>query len=161
MFSSTLIEPKVAVIWKVRPTPRRQIWRGVSPAIATPSSAIVPASGASWPFSMLKQVLLPAPFGPISASSSPAASANDTSSTARTPPNALRRLLTSSTGVTARPWKGTTKARRHQDGVPHGTLPRARGIDCRAARGDQLYAAQGTPHSRGRSLRAFVPLWFP
>ena len=31
----------------------------------------MPESGASWPFSMLKQVLLPAPFGPISASISP------------------------------------------------------------------------------------------
>jgi hypothetical protein len=49
----------------------------------------MPASGASWPFSMLKQVLLPAPFGPISASISPAETAKETSATAWTPPNDL------------------------------------------------------------------------
>ena len=48
-----------------------------------------PASGASWPPTMLKQVVLPAPFGPISASISPAARSKLTSSTARMPPNAF------------------------------------------------------------------------
>ena len=43
------------------------------PTSSRPSSRIEPASGASWPLTMLKQVVLPAPFGPISASSSPAA----------------------------------------------------------------------------------------
>ena len=49
------------------------------PAMSRPSRRIVPVSGRIWPFSMLKQVLLPAPFGPISASISPAASAEETS----------------------------------------------------------------------------------
>ena len=59
----------------------------------------MPSSGASWPFSMLKQVLLPAPFGPISASSSPGSIAKDTSATAWTPPNALRSPSTSRTAL--------------------------------------------------------------
>ena len=76
----------VAVIWKVRPTPRRQIARGVLPVVFLPSKWIVPLSGAICPFSMLKHVLLPAPLGPINARISPAASENDTPRTACTPP---------------------------------------------------------------------------
>ena len=45
-----------------------------------------PVSGASWPLIMLKQVDLPAPFGPISARNSPSPTSKLTSSTARTPP---------------------------------------------------------------------------
>src|SRR5205809_3930776 len=58
-----------------------------------------PASARSWPVRMLKNVDLPAPFGPMSARISPRASANETPSTARTPPNARRTSTTSSTGV--------------------------------------------------------------
>ena len=71
IFSSTVMEPKVAVIWKVRPTPSRQTWRGDFPRRLVPFSLTSPASGAIWPFSMLKQVVLPAPLGPTSASNSP------------------------------------------------------------------------------------------
>ena len=70
-FSRTVMEPKVAVIWKVRPTPSRQIARGARPVMSPSEQPTRPASGRSWPFSMLKQVDLPAPFGPISASISP------------------------------------------------------------------------------------------
>ena len=40
--------------------------------VASRRASTLPASGRSWPLSMLKQVVLPAPLGPISASSSPA-----------------------------------------------------------------------------------------
>ena len=76
----------VAVIWKVRPTPSRQTSRGLRPTVSCPSSVTRPESGVFWPLSMSKQVLLPAPFGPISARISPAFSANDTPRTACTPP---------------------------------------------------------------------------
>ncbi len=82
------------MIWKVRPTPSRQTARGLMPTMSRPASCTIPLSGASWPFSMLKQVLLPAPLGPISASNSPADRAKETSSTACTPPNALCRPST-------------------------------------------------------------------
>ena len=51
---------------------------------------------------MLKQVVLPAPFGPISASISPAARSKLTSSTAFTPPNDLREILRTDSRLTAR-----------------------------------------------------------
>ena len=89
-FSRTVIEAKVAVIWKVRPTPSRQIaarrQAGDVPAVQPDAGR---ASGASWPFSMLKQVVLPAPFGPISASISPARRRRRR----RAPPARRRRLL--------------------------------------------------------------------
>ena len=93
-FSTTVIEPKVAAIWKVRPTPSRQISRGGSPVMSARRAAMSPLSGASWPLIMLKQVDLPAPFGPISASNSPAPTAKLTPSTACTPPKDLRQLWT-------------------------------------------------------------------
>jgi hypothetical protein len=68
-FSTTVIELKVSVIWKVRPTPRRQIARGAIVVSSWSSKRIDPASGRNWPLTMLKQVVLPAPFGPINASS--------------------------------------------------------------------------------------------
>ena len=76
----------VAVIWNVRPTPSRQIARGLRPTVSSPSSVIRPLSGVFWPLSMSKQVLLPAPLGPISARISPARNSNDTLRTAWTPP---------------------------------------------------------------------------
>ena len=85
-FSRTVMVGNVAVIWKVRPTPSRQISRGFLPAVSSPSSLTRPLSGMFWPLSMSKQVLLPAPFGPISARISPACSANETPRTACTPP---------------------------------------------------------------------------
>ena len=48
---------------------------------------------------MLKQVVLPAPFGPISASISPATSVKLTSSTAWMPPNAFDSPRTASSGA--------------------------------------------------------------
>ena len=81
-FSRTVMVGNVAVIWKVRPTPSRQIARGFLPAVSSPSRLMRPLSGMFWPLSMSKQVLLPAPFGPISARISPARSSNDTLRTA-------------------------------------------------------------------------------
>src|SRR5690242_8745243 len=90
------MELKVAVIWNVRPTPSRQTRRGFRPVMSRPSSRTLPASGGNWPFSMLKQVLLPAPLGPISASISPGARVKETPCTARTPPKDFCRSSTSS-----------------------------------------------------------------
>ena len=59
----------------------------------------VPASGTSCPLTRLKHVDLPAPLGPMSATSSPACTVNETSSTARMPPKAWARCSTTSTGA--------------------------------------------------------------
>jgi hypothetical protein len=85
-FSRTLIEAKLSVTWKVRATPSRQIWRGLRPVMSRSSSRTRPASGRSWPSSRLKQVVLPAPLGPMSANCSPRASAKLRPATAATPP---------------------------------------------------------------------------
>ena len=107
-FSTTVSEAKVSAIWNVRPTPWRQIASGRRPTSSTPPSFTDPASGASWPPTMLKQVVLPAPFGPISASISPGASEKLTFATARTPPKDFESLRTASSGGVAgsfMPWR--------------------------------------------------------
>ena len=58
--------------------------------MSTPSSRIWPESGLSAPVIRLKNVLLPAPLGPITAVSEPSAKSSVTSSVALTPPNDLR-----------------------------------------------------------------------
>ena len=90
-FSATVIEPKVAATWKVRPTPSRQISRGAALRCRCRRAGFRRASGASWPLIMLKQVDLPAPFGPIMREEfAGAQSRSSTSSTACTPPKDLR-----------------------------------------------------------------------
>src|ERR1700683_3637127 len=64
--------------------PLRQISRGGNPAISRPAKRMAPESGLSCPLIVLKHVDLPAPFGPISARNSPAATEKVTPSTART-----------------------------------------------------------------------------
>src|SRR5438067_10917140 len=105
---------------------------------------------------MLKNVDLPAPFGPMSARISPRASANDTPSTARTPPNARRTLSTSSTaGVSATPARsehaedpaGEYEHDDHEDDAEH-ELPvlrvaRDHRVEQLVERGAQRRAGQG------------------
>ncbi len=88
-FSATVMDTNVCAIWKVRPTPRRQMRRGARPVMVSPARRTRPLSGCSWPPSMLKIVVLPAPFGPMTASSLPASTANVTLLAATTPPNDL------------------------------------------------------------------------
>src|SRR5437868_7534670 len=64
---------------------------------SSPANSIVPASGASNPEIWLISVVLPAPFGPITACSSPGATSNVTSSVTRSPPKFLARLSMRST----------------------------------------------------------------
>ena len=57
-----------------------------------------PAVGRSTPVSRLMSVVLPAPFGPISAWRAPVSTVSDTSLVAVMPPNCLTSPLVSSTG---------------------------------------------------------------
>src|SRR5271165_4596006 len=83
---------------------------GGLPAISRPSKRIEPAFGAKVPDSMLKIVLLPDPFGPISPRISPSPTANETSLTAVKPPNRLKSPVTSSTET--RLLRGVGRVRR-------------------------------------------------
>src|SRR5438132_4399482 len=65
MFSSTVIEPKRRMFWKVRQMPSAvRRYAGRSP-ISLPSKRMCPASALSAPVTRLKKVVLPAPFGPM------------------------------------------------------------------------------------------------
>src|SRR5829696_5316572 len=66
-FSSTVISRNSRVIWKVRPSPRWARCQGGFPSIRRPSNQTSPACGAIVPPIRLKTVVLPDPFGPISA----------------------------------------------------------------------------------------------
>ena len=82
--------------WNARPMPWRTISGGERPAISTPLSRIWPESGFSAPVIRLKNVLLPAPLGPITAVSEPSAKSSVTLSVALTPPNDFERERISS-----------------------------------------------------------------
>ena len=69
--SSTLSAGNGRTIWKVRPMPRRQMRSGGKPSMRSPAKLMVPPSGANTPAIMLNSVVLPAPFGPITAKMPP------------------------------------------------------------------------------------------
>ena len=70
--SSTLSAGNGRTSWNVRAMPRRHTTSGAQPVDrARRQSVIAPASGAIAPAIMLNSVVLPAPFGPITAKISP------------------------------------------------------------------------------------------
>src|SRR5476649_7269 len=58
---------KTAEIWNERITPMRAIWAGLAAVMSLPLNKICPEVGTRNLVSKLKQVVLPAPFGPIKA----------------------------------------------------------------------------------------------
>src|SRR5204863_6812223 len=99
---------------------RRQIAYGLRPSSGRSRKRTVPVSATSCPLRMLKNVVLPAPFGPMSARISPCGSVNDTSSTAWTPPNDFRTCATSSTELaTAKNAENAAREDQHQRDEDH------------------------------------------
>ncbi len=80
-----------AEIWNERMTPRRAICAGRSRVMSVPLKTIWPAVGSRNLVSRLKQVVLPAPFGPISAWIEPRRTRRFTPFTAMKPLNSLVR----------------------------------------------------------------------
>src|SRR3954468_3186969 len=76
---------------------------GSRPVMSRPSSRMVPAVGRSTPVNMLMIVVLPAPFGPISACRAPFSTESVTSLVATMPPNCFTRPFVSSTGAMSAP----------------------------------------------------------
>ncbi len=70
--------------------PARRAASGLRNSTGAPLSSICPASGGSRPLSRLMIVLLPAPFSPTSAWTSPGRSSRSTPCSTSTPPNRLR-----------------------------------------------------------------------
>ena len=66
-FSSTVRCGKTAEIWNERTIPRRATSAGCMAVMSSPLKTIRPLVGLRNLVSRLKQVVLPAPFGPINA----------------------------------------------------------------------------------------------
>ena len=64
-FSRTESDPKTSSRWKVRAMPRRARLWGLRPVMSVPSKMIRPALRVCSPQMALKQVVLPAPLGPM------------------------------------------------------------------------------------------------
>ena len=79
--------------WKVRAMPSARSRATAARRFAGRGSCTLPAVGSSTPVIRLNIVLLPAPFGPISATISPARTSSDMSLTATRPPKCLRALV--------------------------------------------------------------------
>src|SRR5882672_10501258 len=103
--------------------------------MSRPSKRITPASGAISPVNSPISVLLPAPFGPMMACSSPGGTASEMPSEATTPPKRLVRLsIASSASATARALQQTvdaaTREQHHQqEQRPEHDLPIFRDLD--------------------------------
>src|SRR4029078_3314929 len=75
------------VIWKERARPLRERRCAASAVMSSPPNRICPASGRSSPEGCLMKVVVPAPFGPITACVSPARTSKSTPSVATSAPN--------------------------------------------------------------------------
>ena len=64
-FSNAEYSSNRLMIWNDREIPLRAIVSGDSPVMSSPSKMTRPRSGLNLPVSTLKQVVLPAPFGPM------------------------------------------------------------------------------------------------
>src|SRR3954466_7925244 len=83
--------------WNVRIKPRAAILCGGSPRIDSPAKRTSPLLAGKAPAMMLKVVLFPAPFGPITPRISPSRTSKSSPVTAVRPPKRFVRFLTSST----------------------------------------------------------------
>ena len=105
-FSRTVSDPKASRRWKVRPMPiRERRCTGVR-VTALPLNRTAPLVGRCSPLITLKQVVLPAPLGPIRPVIRPASASNDAWLTAVTPPNWTTTSSTSSRGIVAHLLRG-------------------------------------------------------
>ena len=86
-FSRTVSEPNASSRWKVRPIPRlARRCTGIRVTLR-PSKRTLPWVGRCSPVITLKQVVLPAPLGPIRPVIRPASATKEAWLTAVTPPN--------------------------------------------------------------------------
>src|SRR3954451_17193648 len=86
-FSSAVALGRILVIWYDRAIPFCEIRLGGSPVISSPLNRIRPEDGCRTPVRQLKNVLLPAPLGPMTARISSRRTAKSTWFSAVKPPN--------------------------------------------------------------------------
>ncbi len=85
MFSATERSGTPSISWWTKVRPSAEAFCGLLIVTASPSTRIVPSSGATAPASDLISVLLPAPFLPTIATHSPGMTVTSTPSSAFTP----------------------------------------------------------------------------
>ncbi len=100
MFSNTVSKLSALVSWKVRTCPIWATLNDGTPERLVPWKSQDPVSGVSKPVSRLNSVVLPAPFGPISAVMAPRGISRCSTSTAVRPPKVFLTLLTVRIGST-------------------------------------------------------------
>src|SRR5438445_2804071 len=88
-FSSAVGQGKTALIWNERTSPLRATSAGAAPVMSSPLYVMVPLVAGRKRVSRLKQVVLPAPFGPISAWMVPRITRRSTRFTAMNPRNSF------------------------------------------------------------------------
>src|SRR3984885_8757256 len=86
------------VIWNERASPSRLRFHAGRCVTSWPAKRMVPAVGRNWPINWLISVVLPAPFGPMIACSSPRAISSERLSVATMPPNRRTRFSMRSNG---------------------------------------------------------------
>src|SRR4029077_11809795 len=86
------------VIWNERARPRRLRRHAGTKVMSSPAKRMLPPLGRNCPINWLISVVLPAPFGPMIACSSPAANSSERLSVAIMPPNLRTRFSTLSRG---------------------------------------------------------------
>src|SRR3954451_8759104 len=89
MFSRAVMLPNSRMFWNVRAMPSLVIAKRLFPPMLLPLNNTWPDVGAYTPVIVLKQVVLPAPFGPIRPRISPGRRSRDTSARATTPPKRM------------------------------------------------------------------------
>src|SRR5690349_6268129 len=89
--SSAVKSRKIEVIWNERARPSRLRVCIGSSVTSSPAKRTLPVSGSSWPVSCAIKVVLPAPFGPITACNSPRGTLSVIASLATMPPKRLER----------------------------------------------------------------------
>src|SRR5688572_323002 len=87
------------VIWNERASPRRTRCGAGRAVMSSPPKRMRPASGFRLPASWLMKVVLPAPFGPMTACVSPSSTLKSMPSVARSAPKFFTSPLTSSIGL--------------------------------------------------------------
>src|SRR5262249_42464735 len=95
-FSNTVMFANGCGIWYERPRPSRERACGASLVTSAPANRMRPLSGARSPGIRLNMVDLPAPFGPITASASPASTLRLRLSVALSAPKDFETLSSSS-----------------------------------------------------------------
>ena len=81
--------------WKVRAMPSEVTMLGSRPTIDSPSKSMAPSVGATRPEMALKNVVLPAPFGPMTLTISPSSMWKFNPDRASSPPKVIFRSLIS------------------------------------------------------------------